>query len=365
MAIVAREAGARRRVGELAEAAGLTVRTLHYYEEIGLLVASARTESGHRLYGDADVARLYRICLLRRLGLPLGEISRALDDPAWNLAGAISAHVGDLDRRIAAAGRLRNRLSHLMASVASPDDLNEDLLAVLEEMTMLDTTVQRRISILVYADMEAAYEYLVRVFGLGPGGLSRTDDGTVVHGELQAGDGVVWLHPESSAFGLSSPRSLGAATASVAVMVDDVDAHFRRASEQGALIEYEPVDQPYGYREYSACRVGVYGVRRRGRHHQLGWFAVRPASPAGGGRGLGRAGRARGARLVGQPCRDARSVDHRSGVRKDRVRRVRRRCWREAHRNGCRPGRIAWLRRCRSEPRGEPATPEASRPRIR
>lgn len=73
---------AGRKVGDLAAATGLTVRTLHYYEEVGLLVASARSESGHRLYGAADVERLYQICLLRRLGLPLGEIGRALDDPA-------------------------------------------------------------------------------------------------------------------------------------------------------------------------------------------------------------------------------------------------------------------------------------------
>jgi uncharacterized glyoxalase superfamily protein PhnB len=126
------------------------------------------------------------------------------------------------------------------------------VLEVPEEMTMLDATVQRRISILVYSDLEAAFEYLVRVFGLGPGELTRDDNGPVVHGELQAGDGVVWLHPEAPAFDMKSPRTLGASTASVALMVDDVDAHFRHASEQGAAIDYEPVDQPYGYREYSA-----------------------------------------------------------------------------------------------------------------
>lgn len=54
------------KVGELAEVTGLTVRTLHYYEEIGLLVSSARSEGGHRLYGAAEVERLYRISLLRR-----------------------------------------------------------------------------------------------------------------------------------------------------------------------------------------------------------------------------------------------------------------------------------------------------------
>src|SRR5437899_6013487 len=240
-----------RRVGELAGAAGLTVQTLHYYDEIGLLSASARSGSGHRLYSDADVERLYRVCLLRRLGLSLREISRVLDDPAWSLQSALAAHLAVLDRRLEATSRLRSHLSRLIAS-ASATSPTDELLAVLEEMTMLDTTVQRRISILVYADLQAAFDNLVRVFGLGPGELIRDDSGHVVHGELQVGDGVVWLHREAPAFGLSSPRSVGAATASVAVMVDDVDAHFRHAASHGARIEYEPVDQPYGYREYSA-----------------------------------------------------------------------------------------------------------------
>jgi len=245
--------GTGHKVGELAGATGLTVRTLHYYEEIGLLVASGRSDAGHRLYADSDVERLYRICLLRRLGLPLGEIGRALDDPAWNLRAAMTTQLADLDRRVEAESKLRGRLAQLVGS-AGPSDgpLTEDLLELLEEMTMLDATVQRRISILVYSDLEAAYEFLVRVFGLGPGELTRDGEGNIVHGELQAGDGVVWLHPEAPAFDMASPRTLGASTASVALMVDDVDAHYRHAKEQGATIDYEPVDQPYGYREYSA-----------------------------------------------------------------------------------------------------------------
>jgi MerR family transcriptional regulator, thiopeptide resistance regulator len=242
-----------RRVGELAAASGLTVRTLHYYEELGLLRASGRSQAGHRLYSDADVERLYRICLLRRLGLALDEIGRALDDPVWSLRSAIAAHLETLDQRLEAGGRLRARLVHLASSMPNCEGpLTDDLLNVLEEMTMLDTTVQRRISILVYSDLEAAYNFLVEVFGLGPGQLTRDESGRVHHGEIQAGDGVVWLHPESPDFGLASPRTLGSVTASVAVMVDDVDAHFRHAAGRGATIVYKPVDQPYGYREYSA-----------------------------------------------------------------------------------------------------------------
>jgi DNA-binding transcriptional MerR regulator len=68
--------GEERKVGELAEATGLTVRTLHYYEQIGLLSASGRSAGGHRLYSGDDVSRRYRICLLRRLGFPLARSPR-------------------------------------------------------------------------------------------------------------------------------------------------------------------------------------------------------------------------------------------------------------------------------------------------
>lgn len=246
------EAGGRR-VGALAEAAGLTVRTLHHYEAIGLLVASGRSEGGHRLYAPADVERLYRICLLRQLGLPLEEIGRALDDEAWDLRSTVTAHLADLAARTETAGRLSARLTRLLGALGHETRPPvEDLLDLIEGMTTMTTTVQRRISILVYADIEAAHDFLVRVFDLGAGELTRDETGIVVHGEVHAGDGVIWLHQESPAFGLSSPRSAGTSTATTAVMVDDVDAHHAHAVEQGATIEYEPVDQPYGYREYSA-----------------------------------------------------------------------------------------------------------------
>jgi len=245
--------GSGHKVGELAAATGLTVRTLHYYDEIGLLVASGRTEGGHRLYSDTDVERLYRICLFRRLGLPLDEIGRAFDDPEWNLRFAMTTHLSELEGRLQAGGRLRSRLQHLLDSMGTADSpMTDELLGVLADMTTLEGTVQRRISILVYSDLEAANDFLTRVFRLGPGKLTRDDTGRVVHAELQAGDGVLWLHPETATYGLASPRLVGASTACMAVMVDDVDAHYRHASEQGAEIVYEPLDQPYGYREYSA-----------------------------------------------------------------------------------------------------------------
>ncbi|HYN31938.1 MAG TPA: MerR family transcriptional regulator [Ilumatobacteraceae bacterium] len=256
--------GAGRRIGEIASGAGLTVRTLHHYEQIGLLVASHRSVAGHRAYTDADVERLYRIRLLVGLGFSLVEVGRALDDPAWDLHAVVSTHLHELERRLDTERRLRDRLVGLAARSADEPTTASELFDVLEDMTMLDHPVQKRISILVYSDLAAAFEFLTDVFGLGPGELIRDPDGVAVHGELEAGDGVVWLHPESSEFGLASPKTVGAATAMTAVMVDDVDTHHQHALDAGAAIEAAPVDQPYGYREYSArdCEGGLWSFMK-------------------------------------------------------------------------------------------------------
>ena len=242
-----------RRVGELATATGLTVRTLHYYDEIGLLEPSGRTSAGHRLYSDADVERLYRICFLRRVGLSLDNVTRFLDDTEWSLGDAMTRHLADVDERLAVTEQLGRTLAQLLDRIRADDRLEiHDLLILVEEMNMIDNAVQRRIVNLVYEDLDGACADLSRVFGLTPGQVTRDGAGTAIHAEVHAGDGVLWLHKESPQFRLQSPKTLGAATASVAVMVDDVDAHYRRARQEGAEIEYEPVDQPYGYREYSA-----------------------------------------------------------------------------------------------------------------
>ena len=83
------------RVSEFAEKAGVTVRTLHHYDRLGLLQPSGRTEAGYRLYGDRDFARLQQIVTLKFIGLPLKQIKDLLDR-------------GDLD--LAATLRLQRRL---------------------------------------------------------------------------------------------------------------------------------------------------------------------------------------------------------------------------------------------------------------
>ncbi len=244
--------GGALKVGALARACGLSVRTMRYYDQIGLLPPSRRTAAGHRLYDDDDVRRLYRICLLRRTGLPLAEITRALDEPTWDLRHALPAHLEMLDHQRALSEAARRRVASMVAALGTnTTPTTAQFLETMEDMAMLNT-VQRRISILVYEDIPAMHDWLVRVFELGAGRLERDDQGRCVHGEVNAGDGVIWLHQVSPRFGLASPQTVGAATGTTAVMVDDVDAHHRHTVEHGAEILYEPTDMPYGYREYSA-----------------------------------------------------------------------------------------------------------------
>lgn len=99
------------KVGDLARRTGLTVRTLHHYDEIGLLKPSGRSESGYRLYSADDVARLHGIQALRDLGLSLGEIAPLLEGQGGRPCDIVAQQLGVLDRQIAQAQELRAKLT--------------------------------------------------------------------------------------------------------------------------------------------------------------------------------------------------------------------------------------------------------------
>ncbi|WP_019464102.1 MerR family transcriptional regulator [Dyella japonica] len=126
-------------VGELARRSGLTVRTLHHYDAIGLLVPSLRSAAGYRLYDRANIERLHRIQALRQLGLSLADIGEALSGPELPLAELIDRQLVQLDREMARAERLRGKLIQLRAQLATgqPPDLAE-WLDTLELMTMYE-----------------------------------------------------------------------------------------------------------------------------------------------------------------------------------------------------------------------------------
>ena len=130
------------RIGQLAEATGVTVRSLHHYDEIGLLVPSERTAGGHRLYGAADVQRLYRILALRRLGFALSEIEAVLDADHPDLRETARRHLAQVERDLAQQRRLRQRLAEILTALErSVAPSVDQFIDTVEAMAMIEATI--------------------------------------------------------------------------------------------------------------------------------------------------------------------------------------------------------------------------------
>ena len=86
-------------VKEVARIAGISVRALHHYDEIGLLVPSGRSRAGYRLYSEDDLLRLQQILIGRELGMPLEAIKRSLEDPSFDRRAALERQREELAAR--------------------------------------------------------------------------------------------------------------------------------------------------------------------------------------------------------------------------------------------------------------------------
>jgi DNA-binding transcriptional MerR regulator len=127
-------------VGELAAQTGLTVRTLHHYDEIGLAPPSQRSGAGHRRYTAADVRRLHRIVALRGFGFTLAEIGSLLDPAAADPRALVRRQLDQATERVARETRLRDRLTTVLTAFDAADDPSAaDLVRLIEEMTTVTT----------------------------------------------------------------------------------------------------------------------------------------------------------------------------------------------------------------------------------
>jgi DNA-binding transcriptional MerR regulator len=102
-------------VKRLSKLAGVSVRTLHFYHEIGLLRPGRVGANSYRYYGDAALLRLQQILFYKELGLSLDEIAEVLDQPEFDLARALEAHRRALQQRL---GRLRRLITTVDRTIA-------------------------------------------------------------------------------------------------------------------------------------------------------------------------------------------------------------------------------------------------------
>jgi DNA-binding transcriptional MerR regulator len=127
------------KVGDIAQRTGLTIRTLHHYDEIGLLKPSHRAATGYRLYTAADVGRLQRIVSLRQLGFSLEEIKACLDRPEFSPLAVVRMHAARLRQTIELERALCERLEGLAQFFESAGEVSaEQFLDTIEATTMIE-----------------------------------------------------------------------------------------------------------------------------------------------------------------------------------------------------------------------------------
>jgi len=126
-------------IGALARACGVTVRTLHHYDRIGLLTPEARTASGHRRYTERDLRRLYRIRALRALGLSLEEIAETVAEPAEDLRDVLVTQLDGVRDQIAQLAAIRDRIGDILRRIDARQSPEPDqLMTTLELMSMYE-----------------------------------------------------------------------------------------------------------------------------------------------------------------------------------------------------------------------------------
>ena len=125
------------KIGELASQCGITVRTLHHYHQIGLLVPSEFTEAGHRLYTKADASKLQQILSLKQLGLSLEEIYNFIGNPNYNPMLIVQAQLEIINEQIKLKEKLRYELEQLQTLLLFNQNISADqLLKIMELIRM-------------------------------------------------------------------------------------------------------------------------------------------------------------------------------------------------------------------------------------
>lgn len=149
----------RLQAGEFAKRAGVTVRTLHHYDRVGLLKPGARSPTGYRLYGEDDLATLQHIAALKFLGVPLRQIKAVLERSALGLRDTLRLQrrlLSDQRRRLDAALEAIDRAEQMSSEgVRGPDW--RSLRAILEVLTVHENSewVKRYYTDEQLADLDA------------------------------------------------------------------------------------------------------------------------------------------------------------------------------------------------------------------
>lgn len=124
-------------VGQVSKKTGISVRALHHYESIGLLIPTGRTGTGYRLYSLPDIKKLQHIILLRRYQFSLDIVKEILNsNNAPKLIDTIATQIQDIEKSINKQSSILNQLKKLQQALATNQSVNGVLFQTIEELSM-------------------------------------------------------------------------------------------------------------------------------------------------------------------------------------------------------------------------------------
>lgn len=194
-----------RTVGEVATLAGVSVRTLHHYDALGLVVPSARTDAGYRLYGRADLERLQEVLALRATGLPLAQVRAVLDDPDHDRVEVLRRQAKRLRDEQDRLGDLLDVVEDAIAAAERGERQEEDVMFDGQDHEAHAREAEER-----WGDTDAYRQSRQRIAELGAEGASQVESWWAAHFEqfAELRRGQVPLDDERVRAAVSDHRAL-------------------------------------------------------------------------------------------------------------------------------------------------------------
>jgi DNA-binding transcriptional MerR regulator len=160
-------------INKLARAAGITVRTLHHYDDIGLL-QTQRDENGYRLYGDSELLRLQQILIYRDLSFPLPTIKQILDEPSFDYLLALKEHLQHIEKEQLRLSELIKTIKNTLKKLKKGDSMTaQDMYGGLTKKQYEEYTAEAQER---WGNTDAYKQSVARVKAMGKAGLAKVGE---------------------------------------------------------------------------------------------------------------------------------------------------------------------------------------------
>ncbi|WP_459503338.1 MerR family transcriptional regulator [Bacillus sp. C1] len=141
-------------INKVGELTGVTVRTLRYYDQIGLLEPASKTEGGHRLYTNEEIKKLQQVQFLKKVGFPLHEIKNMLASSAWDWSDSLKSQLSFIIKEQENLKKIELSLREMIHGIAIEGEENWIAIQKIMQLSSKDKEIQQYYRESVFKDRE-------------------------------------------------------------------------------------------------------------------------------------------------------------------------------------------------------------------